>query len=69
MTKVKVKSSAINTVEYDEDRKSLTVTFKNDKSYVYLKVPHDVFNDLLLSDSVGKFYNASIKPIYEEMSA
>ena len=57
-----VVSSNINSVSYSE--KGLTVVFKSGKEYLYPGVPKLLYEQMLDADSVGKFFNAEIKPNY-----
>ena len=58
---IKVKSSLIQAVDYDEDTKRLVVEFKGGKTYVYKEVPPEIYKDMLYAESVGKFFSANIK--------
>lgn len=55
------KSSALNSLTYDENRKDLTVKFKFGKLYVYTPVSQQFFNKLTNAKSKGKFFNQHIK--------
>jgi hypothetical protein len=43
----------------------LVVEFKNGIKYEYDDVPHNIFAQLRLSDSQGKFFNTSIAKTYK----
>src|SRR5262245_55988802 len=60
-----VESSMMNNVEYDESSNELDITFVGGKTYRYLKVPPDVYADLLDAESKGEFFNERIKDLYE----
>jgi hypothetical protein len=58
-------SSQIQKVKYNSETKVLTVTFKGNSTYEYYEVPITVFEELLTSESAGKYLNAKIKQIYK----
>jgi hypothetical protein len=55
-----IESSNLKSTEYDTESKKLVVEFKNGIKYEYDDVPHNIFAQLRLSDSQGKFFNTSI---------
>jgi hypothetical protein len=61
---IKVKSSLITAVDYDESTKRLVVEFKNGGTYVYGSVPPELYKDMIYSESVGKFFSANIKGVF-----
>ncbi len=54
-----LKSSLIYSVSYENYK--LLVNFTNGTSYVYYNVPYQVYEELINSDSPGKFYNTRIR--------
>ena len=62
---VKVRSSNIDEVAYNGD--SLYVSYKAGNTYKYTSVPREVYNNLLESDSKGRFINSNIKEKYKYM--
>ncbi len=64
MTIVKVDSSAILKIGYDDSR--LFVEFVGGKWYKYVLVPETVFEQFIKAPSKGYFINKLIKPIYHE---
>ena len=60
---VYVESSAITSVEHDKVTEVLTVTFPNGTVAKYGKVSRDLFGDLIMADSVGRFFNKVIRPM------
>lgn len=62
--KIKVNSSALLEIEYNED-KELLVKFTSFREYVYFDVPKDKFEKMIKADSVGRFFNKEIKNNYE----
>ena len=61
---MRVKSSMIKRYGYDPRTYTLTVQFQNDSIYKYFNVrPHDL-KMVVTAPSVGKAFNAIIKPQY-----
>lgn len=60
-----VNSSNVQEVGYDEPTQELQVRFKNNSLYRYIGVPKVEFDNLLGAESVGKYLNANIKPVYQ----
>lgn len=60
----KVTSSNVEEVGYDEEKQELLILFKNGSFYAYLGVPESEFQELVNSESVGKYLAAKIKPTY-----
>ena len=58
-------SSQIQKVKYNSETKVLTVTFKGNNVYEYYDVPINVFEELLIAESAGKYLNAKIKQVYK----
>lgn len=54
-------SSTVRRVKYDEVSKSMRVEFHNGREYEYEDVPFDTYKDLIHAESVGKFFNASVR--------
>lgn len=61
ITEQEVLSSQFKKVKYNSEDKTLVITFKNNKQYLYLDVPLEIFKDLMESESLGKFFIANIK--------
>lgn len=60
-----VESSAILRVSYNEAVRRLYVTFRETgKTYAYDGVPKSAYEDLLVSESAGAYFNAFIKDRY-----
>lgn len=60
-----VNSSAITSVGYDSAKRILLLEYTNGRTYHYLKVPPDIYEDLMSADSIGEFVNLEIKPHYD----
>jgi len=61
ITEQEVVSSQFKKVKYNSETETLIITFKNDKRYEYLNVPKTTFDNLMGSESLGKFFISSIK--------
>jgi hypothetical protein len=59
-----VSSSAISSVAYDERSSVLEVEFQSGAIYDYLKVPPNVYRDLLKAPSKGSFVSRRVRDIY-----
>lgn len=64
-----VNSSAIRALHYDNLEQILTVEFVKGTEYDYVNVPEQVFEEMVVSESVGKYYNSFIKgnPEFQEV--
>lgn len=58
---MKVKSSAISEIEYDEESQSLTVVFPHGGRYRYERVPADVHQQVMESESIGRAFQQLVK--------
>lgn len=56
-----VESSNIASVGFCPDRKCVEVCFKNGSVYEYADCDQKLFDDLMASESKGKFVNAHLK--------
>ena len=67
MEMIKVESSNIERVGFKEGVLRVEFKAKNGSgmTYDYVKVPVDAYNDLLLSNSKGRFFAAHIKRFYD----
>jgi hypothetical protein len=57
-----VKSVILNSVGYDEGTKTLEIEFQTGLVYRYSGVPLKVYNDLMLSNEMGKYFSEKIRP-------
>lgn len=64
--KTTVASSVIASIEYNEETLELIVHWCRGGQTSYYNVPKQVHDDLIASDSVGKFFNANIKGKYAD---
>jgi hypothetical protein len=60
-----IESKAISAVGYDPARQVLRVTFRGGKSYEYLDVSPEDYDDFMDADSRGTYMNQVIKNKYE----
>lgn len=51
-------------VDYDDDARELDIMFTTGKIYRYLKVPREIYDDLLDAESKGEFFNQNIKDMF-----
>lgn len=65
MKLIPVKSSSITGYHYDTERRLLTVEYTGGNRYTYSEVPMSKITAWLKSDSLGKHFNAHIKPHHE----
>jgi len=62
MNRTAVDSSQIKSIGYDEGTQTLDVEFRYSGSvYTYSDVPKSVYDEMMASESVGKFFNAKVK--------
>jgi KTSC domain len=62
---VRVESTSIELVGYDEDARELYVQFRlRGRMYVYFDVPPEAYAALLEASSKGRYLNFEIKPYY-----
>jgi len=61
MERFLVTSTNINTVGYDIDSQVLEVEFLKGGTYQYFNVPQNIFDELMASDSKGKYFDLNIK--------
>lgn len=59
------KSSNIKDSIYYNLSNELHLTFKGGTTYIYKKVPIDIFAEFANSESLGKAFHTLIKPNYE----
>ena len=65
MLRQKVKSSNIATVGYDSMKQELEIEFVTGGIYKYLKVPEDVYINLMTAPSIGSAVHKLIKGKFE----
>lgn len=58
---LKVESSNIDSIAYDNDTRTLFVKFKSNKTYSYQPITYEGFKGLYEADSIGKHFIEHIK--------
>jgi hypothetical protein len=64
MKRKAAESSAIASVGYDPELKTLEIEFLSGNVYQYLDVPASTYKALLKADSLGQYFNAEIINCY-----
>lgn len=59
-----VESSNLERVGYDRKTSTLRIVFGGNRTYDYPMVPESEYKKLLAAESLGKFFNTRIKPMY-----
>ncbi|MES2488519.1 MAG: KTSC domain-containing protein [Pseudomonadota bacterium] len=65
MIRTAVTSSNIKSVGYDAASETLEIEFGNGSVHQYEGVPQDEYEKLMASESVGKYFSASIRSKYK----
>jgi len=65
MERIAVKSSNIKEIGYETVTKTMEVVFSNGTVYRYGGVPKKSYEEMVASESVGKYFHAKIKPFYK----
>jgi hypothetical protein len=65
MIMIQVSSSAIQAIGYDITTRRMKITFTEGQTYDFCSVPENVFNDLLHSNSKGRYYSDHIRDRYQ----
>ena len=60
-----IKSSNFKRAEYDTEKKNLIIEFNTGIRYEYLDVPHQLFTQMRMSESQGKFFSSKIAKVYK----
>lgn len=63
-TKYAPESSTIKTLTYDPAGRVLLIDFVNSGSYLYLKVPLDIWLGLMEAKSVGSYFHKAVKNVF-----
>ena len=53
-----IQSSMLDSCEYDDKTSELSVTFKNGRTYIYIDVSKDIYNNLIDAKSAGAYFNS-----------
>jgi hypothetical protein len=65
MDMIRVRSTAIRAVGYDQATQRMKITFIEGHTYDFCHVPEYIFKGLLDARSVGRYYNDHIKDRYQ----
>ncbi|MEM4204933.1 MAG: KTSC domain-containing protein [Candidatus Methanomethylicaceae archaeon] len=65
MLRHQVESSNLRSVGYDEATRTLEIEFHSGGIYQYYDVPPEVYQELLCAPSLGKYFHAHIRNIYQ----
>jgi len=57
MKRVRLGSTAIATVTYDEEMRSVDVEFRGGDTYRYFNVSKSIYRELLKAESAGTYWN------------
>jgi len=61
MDRIEIDSTLLAWIRYSPDQHRLQLGFRAGKIYDYLEVPVQVYNELLLADSKGRYFNSHIR--------
>lgn len=64
MERYSVASSNVSSVGYDADTQTLEVEFVNGAIYQYYNVPNNIYEEMMKSDSKGRFLHYYIRDYY-----
>lgn len=62
---IPVDSSVIAAVGYDDGARRLRLEYRSGRTYDYLDVPPEVYEELMSGGSMGEYVNGVIKPNYD----
>ncbi len=65
MEMLRVNSTAIVAIGYDEQNMRMKITFKQGDTYDFCRVPKYIFEGLYRAQSKGTYYNLHIKDKYQ----
>ena len=65
MEMIRVNSSAINAVGYDQSARRMRIIFEQGHSYDFCNVPPHVYDALIKASSKGAYYNDHIRDRYQ----
>jgi len=61
---MEVDSTAIQEIDYDEQRAKLVVRFISGERYIYVGVPGEVHRSFVGAESKGRFFQSEIRDKY-----
>jgi hypothetical protein len=61
-----VQSSALEQVSYEENDHTLRAKFRiSGRTYIYRGVPRELYDELILADSIGAYFNSHIRDRFD----
>jgi hypothetical protein len=60
-----VSSTAIRDVQYDDEARSLAITFVSGRTYIYEDVPPSVVAEFIVAESKGAYFNQNVRDQFE----
>jgi len=64
MELIPVKSSTISKIGYDPDNNILLIAFNSGSIYEFQSIPEEIYQELMQSPSIGKFFSKNIRTRY-----
>ena len=64
MERKHVDSSNIESIGYDSESQTLEIEFLKGSIYQYFDVPQNVYEEMMVADSQGKYLAQNIKGVY-----
>ena len=58
------KSTNISSVNYDDERRVLTVSFQDGGSYEYDNVPRELYEQFSRASSAGRFFGQAVRGLF-----
>ena len=58
---MKVKSTVMNEVNYNDETNEMTIEFWNGSIFVYKEVPKELYEEFIDSTSIGQFFHRKVK--------
>lgn len=65
MIRIRVVSSVLKSIGYDEAHQILEAEFISGEVYQYFEVPIEIYHELMDADSIGTYLNNIIKTCYD----
>lgn len=65
MDYLEINSSVIQGISHDPETDTLTIHFHQGRKYTFVGVPENVVEQLIESESPGRFFHQGIKPYYD----
>lgn len=59
-----LRSSNLNSAEYDPGTRALTITFKGGSTYTYSEVDQATYDGLMTAASPGRYFAENIKDVF-----